>query len=438
VSVKQIFEVAILVVILSLTWLPFAQGQHSDAWRFRSNATADLAQLHAMAEKGDPDAQYQLAEKYRIGFPIEQDYKKALELYNRSAEQGFAASQFRLGDLHEKGEILEQDLNKAVEFYRKAAEQGHPGAQNALAHIYQLGSGVEQDMAAAMVWYRKAALQGDEWSQLALGDQYRIGLAVPRDLVQSTKWYRRAAERGNIFAQFELGNAYRYGNGIDRDVSQAIEWYRMSSEAGNPSAKLALTELDAGDTETVSELLAHAEDQVANLALTTPKGHNAYETYQLVLSIQPDNQAALAGFEQIGLKYVELASRAVAKGDLRKANHYARKAVELAPEHPLVQAMAVPVEAVRPTSEEKTRPVEILTGTKASQQTSIEIQELVEDGETSIALSPFAAQKSSTGSSDELVIRSVDKPIATFGSSPIQEESLSQDLDSEILEILGW
>jgi len=420
--VKQIFELVILVVILSLTWLPFAQGQHSDAWRFRSNATPDLAQLHAMAEKGDPDAQYQLAEKYRIGFPIEQNYKKALELYNRSAEQGFAASQFRLGDLHEKGEILEQDLSKAVEFYRKAAEQGHPGAQNALAHIYQLGSGVERDMAAAMVWYRKAALQGDEWSQLALGDQYRIGLAVPRGLVQSTRWYRRAAERGNIFAQFELGTAYRYGNGIDRDVSQAIEWYRMSSEAGNPSAKLALTELDAGDTETVSELLAHAEDQVANLALTTPKGDNAYETYQLVLSIQPDNQAALAGFEQIGLKYVELASRAVAKGDLRKANHYARKAMELAPEHPLVQAMAVPVEAVRPTSEEKTRPVVILTGTKASQQSSIEIQELVEDGETS----------------NELVIRSVDKPIATFGSSPIQEESLSQDLDSEILEILGW
>ncbi len=61
----------------------------------------------------------------------------------------------------------------------------------------------------------------------------------------------------------------------------------------------------------------------------------------------------------------------------------------------------------------------------------------MEDGETSIALSPFTTQKSPTGSSDELVIRSFDKPIATFGSSPVQEESLSQDLDSEILEILG-
>jgi hypothetical protein len=97
--------------------------------------------------------------------------------------------------------------------------------------------------------------------------------------------------------------------------------------------------------------------------------------------------------------------------------------------------MVVPVEAVRPTSEEKTRPVVLLTGTKASQQTSIEIQELVEDGESSIALSPSVVQKSSTESSDELVIRSVENPIATSDSARIQEKSLSQDIDSEFLEM---
>ena len=92
----------------------------------------------------------------------------------------------------------------------------------------------------------------------------------------------------------------------------------------------------------VSLLLAHAKDQVANLALTTPEGDNAYHTYQLILSLQPNNEAALAGIEQIGLKYIELAKLAGAKGDLHKANHYARKAMELAPGHPSVQAMVVP------------------------------------------------------------------------------------------------
>jgi TPR repeat protein len=245
--VKQIYELPILVVILGLAWLPIAQAQQSDAPKVEVNAATDLEKLRTMSEEGDPEAQYQLAEIYRIGFPVEQDHAKAIELYNRSAGRGYAASQFRLGELYEEGDILDRDLGKAIESYRQAAEQSHSGAQYALAHIYHLGSGVTQDMAAAMVWYRKAALQGDEWSQLALGDQYRIGLVVPRDLVQSTEWYRKAAERGNIFAQFEMGNAYRYGSGIDRDVSQAMGWYRMSSEAGNPSAKLALTELQAGD-----------------------------------------------------------------------------------------------------------------------------------------------------------------------------------------------
>jgi len=92
----------------------------------------------------------------------------------------------------------------------------------------------------------------------------------------------------------------------------------------------------------VSLLLAHAKDQVASLALTTPEDDNAYQTYQLILSLQPKNEAAVAGIEKIGLIYVELAKLAVAKGDLQKANHYARKAMDLAPGHPSVQAMVVP------------------------------------------------------------------------------------------------
>ncbi len=120
---KQIFELPILVIILSLAWLAIAQAQHSNTSKVGGSSVADLEQLRTMAEKGDPDAQYRLAEKYRIGFPVEQDYAQAIELYSRSAGQG------------------------------------HSGAQYALAHIYHLGSGVEQDMAAAMVWYRKAALQ---------------------------------------------------------------------------------------------------------------------------------------------------------------------------------------------------------------------------------------------------------------------------------------
>jgi TPR repeat protein len=483
----------ILAVIFAFAWPPNVQAQRSDTPKVEANAAADPEKLLGKAEDGDLEAQYELAEVYRIGFPVDQDTTKAIELYNHSAEQGYAASQFRLGELYEEGEILERDLGKALGWYRKAAEQGHASAQYALAHFYHLGNGVEQDMAAAMVWYRKAALQGDQWSQLTLGDQYRIGLAVPRDLVQSTKWYRRAAEQGNTFAQYELGNAYRYGNGVNRDVSQAIAWFRLSAEAGNSPAKLALTELENGGaaadivnaqapepdvsqntgsdvlmgaweaalassksvmkaSETdhanllqaesdeapkaapsapesaagpgtelayaaepayseegeVSLLLAHAQDQVANLALTTPEGDNAYETYQLIRSLQPNNQAALDGIKQIGVKYGELAKLAAKKGSLRKANHYAAKAAILAPEHPSVLSITLPMEVAQPTTEETTLTSESLDDIKTPQRVPAERQEVAAKVQVATATPASLTPEDLIENANNLVFRPYD------------------------------
>ena len=393
----------------------------------------DMGLLQQRAAAGDPQAQYDLAEAYRLGVPVKQDTAEAMALYHQAAAQNHREALFRLGTLYDQGEIVDRDLAQAVVAYRKAAELDHPGAQYALAHIYHLGSGVPQDMSAALGWYRKAADQGDEWAQLALGDQYRIGVAVPRDLAQSTAWYRMAAERGNIFAQFELGNAYRFGNGVARDLGQAKAWYGRSAEAGNPAAKLAYEELedveetaiasvpavtespgaietaetfegeltspetvlaaseaelitDAGGSEPtdlqlvepnattdgaeasggdwvaelayaaepsydqdaeLARLLDLAQSQLAGLALTTPAGDNAYETYQLVLALDPDNLAALAGIEQIGLKYVSLAERAAARGETDLAGRHAKRAAPLVPGHPnllaLEAALAAPV-----------------------------------------------------------------------------------------------
>jgi TPR repeat protein len=501
--VKRIFELPILVVILVLACLTATQAQQSDAPKVEGNAAADLDQLRDRFKKGDAAAQYELAERHRLGHSGEQHYAKAIELYNSSADQGFAASQFRLGELYEEGEFLERDLGKAVELYQKAAEQGHLGAQYALAHIYHLGSGVERDMDAAMVWYHQAALRGNEWSQLALGDQYRIGLAVPRDLVQSTNWYRMAAEQGNNFAQYELGYAYRFGNGVERNISQALEWYRLSAEAGNPSAKLVLAELEAVDTATVistapvpqvsknsdsevlvsvseaglafsasamrtvaeekaalqppeseetlqiassapesdaaapgtelayaaeptysdeaevSLLLAHAQDQVARLALTTPEGDNAYETYQLILSFQPNNEATLDGIEQIGVKYVELANLAAAKGNLRKANRYAAKAAILAPEHPLVLPMTIPMEADQPTTEETTPVPEILSDFKTPPSAPEQRQEVTAKVEVATATDASTTLQDLVQDADDLVFEPhnyQDRQVVVTGS----------------------
>jgi len=83
--VKQIFELPILVIMLSLASLAIAQAQHSDASKVGGNSVADLEQLRTMAVKGDPDAQYQLAESYRIGFPVERDMAAVMVWYRKDA-----------------------------------------------------------------------------------------------------------------------------------------------------------------------------------------------------------------------------------------------------------------------------------------------------------------------------------------------------------------
>ncbi len=82
---KQIFEPALLVIMLSLASLAIAQAQHSNTSKVRGNSVADLEQLRTMAVKGDPDAQYQLAESYRIGFPVEQDMAAVMVWYRKDA-----------------------------------------------------------------------------------------------------------------------------------------------------------------------------------------------------------------------------------------------------------------------------------------------------------------------------------------------------------------
>ena len=100
-----------------------------------------------------------------------------------------------------------------------------------------------------------------------------------------------------------------------------------------------------GDRETVSQQLELARRQMTHLRLTTPAGDNAYETYRQILSVHPNNEHAMEGIKQIGAGYRELASRAAAKGDLQKSEHYAKLASKLAPEHAGTVTMAVPAEA---------------------------------------------------------------------------------------------
>ena len=113
------------------------------------------------AEKGDAEAQYNLAQRYFYGDDtIVKDDVEAVKWFHKAAEQGHALAQNALGYCYGKGKGVPEDKAEGVRWYLKAAEQGNAMAQCSLGHCYFNGDGVDKDRTEALEWYRKAAEQG--------------------------------------------------------------------------------------------------------------------------------------------------------------------------------------------------------------------------------------------------------------------------------------
>ena len=91
------------------------------------------------------------------------DNSQAVRLFRPLAEQGFARAQSHLAEVYRTGQGVPQDYQEALMWYRKAAKQGLQQAQSNLGMMYDLGQGVPQDDVRAHMWYSVAAatLSGD-------------------------------------------------------------------------------------------------------------------------------------------------------------------------------------------------------------------------------------------------------------------------------------
>jgi len=94
---------------------------------------------------------------------------------------------------------------------------------------------------------------------------------------------------------------------------------------------VGLAPSSARDDE-IGVLLRDAAQDMDALRLTSPAGENAFERYQHVLAIEPENEDAQRGLEVIVIRYVTLANTAMSNGDLKKAERYLDSASGVLPE----------------------------------------------------------------------------------------------------------
>ncbi len=219
---------------------PTGSSRDATATKPAAPAAAAPQSLQALADKGQPEAQTDLALLYAKGIGVPRDYARALQLFEQAAAQNYARAQFLAGLMHERGYGVARSYAAALALYRQAADQEYPPAQVAVARFYGRGLGVPRDPAERNKWLQRAAAHDAPMAQHILGNIYRRGLGVPADPTVAAQWYQRAAAQDFAPAQAQLALLYEHGTGVKQDYAQALVLLRRAVTKDNALAQNAL------------------------------------------------------------------------------------------------------------------------------------------------------------------------------------------------------
>jgi TPR repeat protein len=158
--------------------------------------------LLAKAEKGNAQAQYDIATLFNEGKKVQKDHKEAFQWFKKAADNGHAESQLVTGMYYSGGGggVCKADQQEAFNYYKKAADNGNAEAQNFTAFYYYSGvqDGMARDEVKAFKYAKKGALQGNAKAQQLLGVLYMQGLpGVPKNEVLGYAWVDQAVKQGN-------------------------------------------------------------------------------------------------------------------------------------------------------------------------------------------------------------------------------------------------
>jgi len=160
-----------------------------DAWQAGNHAKA-VAEWRGPAEAGDADAQFNLAQAYKLGRGVPADLKLAQAWYQKAAVQGHEQAQANLGlILFQNG-----DRKGAMPWIQKAADRGEPRAQYVLGTAHFNGDFATRDWAKAYALMTRAAASGLPQAATSLSqmDQY-IPLAQRQQGIAMAKEMDKAA-----------------------------------------------------------------------------------------------------------------------------------------------------------------------------------------------------------------------------------------------------
>jgi len=199
------------------------------------------------AEKGDPNAQCDLAIMYECGDGVPQDFELAVYWYQLAVEKSLDEALCNLGYMHSSGNGIPKNTLLAVKYYKQAAEQGYPRALYNLGYMYCHGNGVPEDKGEACRLYQLATEKGYCLAQHNLGFMYSNGFGVPKDKVKAIQYYTAASQQGNAMSSYNLGFIYQKGEGIQQNHILAFRCFLAGTQSGHINSKKHLHRILKGD-----------------------------------------------------------------------------------------------------------------------------------------------------------------------------------------------
>jgi uncharacterized protein len=128
-----------------------------DAWQ-RADYSGAVAIWRPLADKGDPDAEFNLGQAYRLGRGVPTNLAAAKTWFERAANQGHVDAETTLGLLL----FQNGDQSEGLTWLKKAALQGEPRALLVYGTALVNGDGVAQDPILGYAYVSRAAAEGLE------------------------------------------------------------------------------------------------------------------------------------------------------------------------------------------------------------------------------------------------------------------------------------
>jgi TPR repeat protein len=212
-----------------------AMGLLGDCYWMGQNVKQDLKEaerwLFRAANNGDESSMFRLGQFYSTVEDIQLRHgEEAIRWFARAAEKGNPYAVVDMADLYREGKLVPQNYPRAQSLYRGGAEGGDQAAQERLGEMYEKGQGLPPSATQAYFWY---VLGWDDigWE---FGRVRMEGLLNKTERTkieaQAVAWRRTRAEQGNHAEQARLGEMYEKGLGVSQSLSQAYFWEVLAGD----------------------------------------------------------------------------------------------------------------------------------------------------------------------------------------------------------------